>query len=61
MALGLVSYGLSYGISALSGNIYLNFFLFAVTTIPTKAISMWLSNKYVQILLYLQIEIFQHF
>ncbi|XP_053393423.1 solute carrier family 22 member 4-like isoform X2 [Mercenaria mercenaria] len=46
VGLGLISYGISYGVQSLSGNLYLNFFLFALTGIPSKAIALWLQNKF---------------
>ncbi|KAL4240699.1 hypothetical protein ACF0H5_001491 [Mactra antiquata] len=45
MALGLVSYGLSFGIQSLSGNIYLNLFLFSLVGIPSKGLALWLQNR----------------
>ncbi|XP_045211468.2 organic cation transporter protein-like [Mercenaria mercenaria] len=44
-ALGLVSYGLAFEIQALSGNVYLNFFLFSLVGIPSKGIGIWLQNR----------------
>ncbi|KAL4240616.1 hypothetical protein ACF0H5_001407 [Mactra antiquata] len=44
-ALGIVSYGISFGIQSLSGNIYLNFFLFSIVGIPSKVIALWLQNR----------------
>ncbi|XP_060552265.1 organic cation transporter protein-like [Ruditapes philippinarum] len=46
IALGVVSYGISFGIQTLSGNIYLNYFLFSLTSIPTKGIAIWLQNRF---------------
>ncbi|XP_053400509.1 uncharacterized protein LOC123558300 [Mercenaria mercenaria] len=46
LALGIVSFGISFGIQSLSGSIYLNVFLFALTGIPSKAIALWLQNRY---------------
>ncbi|XP_045211659.2 organic cation transporter protein-like [Mercenaria mercenaria] len=46
LALGVVSYGIAFGIQTLSGNIYLNLFLFSITGIPTKGIAIWLQNKF---------------
>jgi len=44
-ALGIVSYGIAFGIQALSGNIFFNMFLFSIVGIPSKAIAMWLQNR----------------
>ncbi|XP_053393411.1 organic cation/carnitine transporter 2-like isoform X2 [Mercenaria mercenaria] len=44
--LGLVSYGIGFGVQALSGNLYFNFFLFSLVGIPSKAIALWLQNSY---------------
>ncbi|XP_060565157.1 organic cation transporter protein-like [Ruditapes philippinarum] len=44
-ALGLVFYGISFGIQALAGNIYLNLFLFSVVSIPAKIITVYLTNR----------------
>ncbi|XP_053378933.1 solute carrier family 22 member 21-like [Mercenaria mercenaria] len=44
-ALGLVFYGISFGIQALAGNIYLNLFLFNLVAIPAKLITVWVTNK----------------
>ncbi|XP_060552261.1 organic cation/carnitine transporter 2-like [Ruditapes philippinarum] len=46
VALGLVSYGIAFGIQSLSGNIYFNLFLFGLTEIPSKAIALWLQNRF---------------
>ncbi|XP_045211159.2 organic cation/carnitine transporter 2-like [Mercenaria mercenaria] len=43
--LGLVGYGLYFGIQKLSGNIYLNAFLFTLCAIPSKSIALWLQNR----------------
>ncbi|XP_052214194.1 solute carrier family 22 member 6-like [Dreissena polymorpha] len=45
VALGLITYGINYGIQGLSGNVYLNIFLFNLATIPTKSVTIWLSNR----------------
>ncbi|XP_053383565.1 solute carrier family 22 member 6-like [Mercenaria mercenaria] len=45
IALGVVGYGLSFGIQTLSGDLYFNLFLFSLTSIPSKAIGMWLTNR----------------
>ncbi|XP_060594867.1 organic cation/carnitine transporter 2-like isoform X2 [Ruditapes philippinarum] len=45
-ALGLVFYGISFGIQALAGNIYLNLFLFSVVSIPAKIITVYLTNRF---------------
>ncbi|XP_053387556.1 solute carrier family 22 member 4-like isoform X2 [Mercenaria mercenaria] len=45
ITLGVVVFGLLFGIQNLSGNLYLNIFLFSLTTIPSKAIATWLSNR----------------
>lgn len=50
-ALGLVSYGLVFGVQALSGNIYFNFFLFNLVGIPSKAVALWLQNRFAVIFL----------
>lgn len=52
-ALGIVSYGISFGIQSLSGNIYLNLFLFSLVGIPSKSIALWLQNRYVTVSLIL--------
>ncbi|XP_053395964.1 organic cation transporter protein-like [Mercenaria mercenaria] len=46
MGLGLVSYGIKYGIQALSGNIFFNLFLFNLCGIPSKGIALWLQNRF---------------
>ncbi|XP_052818707.1 organic cation/carnitine transporter 2-like isoform X2 [Mya arenaria] len=45
-ALGIVSYGILFGIQSLSGNIFFNLFLFSVVGIPAKSIGTWLQNKF---------------
>ena len=45
--LGLISYGIAYGIQRLAGNIYLNMFLFSLVEIPGKFVVLWLLTKYV--------------
>lgn len=45
LAFGLIFYGITYGIQALSGNIYLNLFLFSLTSIPAKVVDLWIQNK----------------
>lgn len=45
-ALGVVSYGIAFGIQTLSGNIYLNLFLFSLTGIPSKSVALWLQNRF---------------
>ncbi|XP_053408167.1 solute carrier family 22 member 4-like isoform X2 [Mercenaria mercenaria] len=44
LALGLLSYGIQYGIQALSGNFFLNLFLFSIITVPATFIAIYLSN-----------------
>ena len=44
-ALGLVFYGISFGIQSLAGNIYLNLFLFSVVGVPGKIITVYLTNR----------------
>ncbi|KAH3855735.1 solute carrier family 22 member 6-A-like [Dreissena polymorpha] len=44
-ALGLIQYGINYGIQGLSGSIYLNIFLFNLATVPTKFVTVWLTNR----------------
>ena len=51
IALGLITYGISFGITRLSGSIYLNLFLFKLVQIPSKSIAIWLQNRYVYVLL----------
>ncbi|XP_052816361.1 organic cation/carnitine transporter 2-like [Mya arenaria] len=46
VALGLVSYGISFGIQSLSGNIFFNLFLFSLVAIPSKGIAVWLQNRF---------------
>ncbi|XP_053385115.1 organic cation/carnitine transporter 2-like [Mercenaria mercenaria] len=46
IALGVVSYGIAFGIQSLSGNIFFNLFLFSLTGIPCKAIALWLQNRF---------------
>ncbi|XP_052786101.1 organic cation/carnitine transporter 2-like [Mya arenaria] len=46
MSLGLVAYGIGFGIQALSGNLYINLFLYNVIQIPTRASTAWLQNKF---------------
>ncbi|XP_060552264.1 organic cation transporter protein-like [Ruditapes philippinarum] len=45
-ALGVVKYGIEFGIQELSGNIYLNVFLFSIVGIPGKAVALWLQNRF---------------
>ncbi|XP_060606511.1 solute carrier family 22 member 4-like [Ruditapes philippinarum] len=45
LALGLLSYGIQYGIKALSGNFFFNLFLFNIISVPTTFIAIILSNK----------------
>ncbi|XP_053385092.1 solute carrier family 22 member 4-like isoform X2 [Mercenaria mercenaria] len=45
LALGMVFYAITFGIQALSGNIYLNLFLFSLAGIPTKVVALWLQNR----------------
>ena len=47
VGIGLAYYGISFGVQALSGNIFVNMVLFNVTGVPTKAIGMWLQNRYI--------------
>ena len=47
VGLGLVSYGVSYGIQKLAGSIYLNLFLFNLVQIPSKGIAIWIQNRFV--------------
>ena len=47
LALGMVLYAITFGIQALSGNIYLNLFLFSIAGIPTKIVALWLQNRFV--------------
>ncbi|XP_060565156.1 solute carrier family 22 member 21-like [Ruditapes philippinarum] len=42
----MVLYAITFGIQALSGNIYLNLFLFSIAGIPTKIIALWLQNRF---------------
>ena len=44
-ALGVIGYGVMFGIQRLSGDIYLNMFLFAMVTIPAKVVTVWLTNR----------------
>ncbi|KAL4228893.1 hypothetical protein ACF0H5_011933 [Mactra antiquata] len=44
LALGLLSYGIQYGIQALSGNLFMNLFLFSVIIIPATLIAIGLCN-----------------
>ncbi|XP_053384617.1 organic cation/carnitine transporter 2-like isoform X2 [Mercenaria mercenaria] len=44
-ALGVVGYGISFGIQSLSGNLYLNLFLFCITSVPSRAVAIFLSNR----------------
>ena len=44
--MGFVGAVIFFGIQTLSGNIYLNLFLFNVVGIPTKVISNWTQNRY---------------
>jgi hypothetical protein len=46
IALGVVAYGISFGIQELSGSIYLNVFLFSIVGIPSKSVALWLQNRY---------------
>ena len=47
IALGFITYGINFGITRLSGSIYLNIFLFKLVQIPSKGIAIWLQNRYV--------------
>ena len=51
-ALGFVSYGLLFGVQALSGNLFLNMFLFTITGVPVKFLGAWLANKLVCFYMY---------
>ena len=44
--MGIIGYGISFGIQRLAGSIYLNMFLFHLVTIPSKFITLWLINRY---------------
>ena len=50
-ALGIVSYGIGFGIPNLAGSIYLNMFIFPAVEIPARFIQPWLLNKYDVIIL----------
>ncbi|WAQ97184.1 ORCT-like protein [Mya arenaria] len=43
---GLAYYGISFGIQSLSGNIYLNMFLFNIVGVPAKTASMVMTNYF---------------
>ncbi|XP_052777401.1 solute carrier family 22 member 21-like isoform X2 [Mya arenaria] len=45
IGLGLISYGIMYGIQTLSGNIYLNLALFNIVPLPVVFLSNFLQNK----------------
>ena len=44
LALGMVSYGIQYGMQALSGDFFLNLFFFSVFTIPSGIVGIALAN-----------------
>ena len=44
LALGMVSYGIQYGMQALSGNFFLNMFFFSVFSIPSGVVGIALAN-----------------
>ncbi|XP_060575042.1 solute carrier family 22 member 4-like isoform X2 [Ruditapes philippinarum] len=44
-ALGVIGYGIGFGIKKLSGNLFLNLFLFSVVSIPSKVITIFLQNR----------------
>ncbi|XP_035825040.1 solute carrier family 22 member 7 [Aplysia californica] len=44
-SLSFVFYGLSFGVSSLAGNIYLNMFLMAVVEIPAQLTTFYFNNK----------------
>ncbi|KAL4228894.1 hypothetical protein ACF0H5_011934 [Mactra antiquata] len=56
LALGLLSYGIQYGIQALSGNLFMNLFLFNVIIIPATFIAIalctWIGRRRTVILTY---------
>ena len=43
--LSLSFYGISFGVSALSGNLYLNIFLLAILELPVRFSTFWFNNK----------------
>ena len=45
--MSLVVYGISFGITSLAGNLYVNMLLMAVIEIPGLPLTFWLMNKYV--------------
>ncbi|KAL4216981.1 hypothetical protein ACF0H5_023438 [Mactra antiquata] len=44
LSLGLISYGIGFGVKKFSGNFFFNLFLFSILSIPSKAIAMYLQN-----------------
>lgn len=45
LSLGVIAYGISFGIKKFSGSFFLNLFLFAIASIPSKSLSIFLQNK----------------
>ncbi|KAL4216307.1 hypothetical protein ACF0H5_024033 [Mactra antiquata] len=44
LSLGLISYGIGFGVKKFSGNFFLNLFLFSILSIPSKSITIYLQN-----------------
>ncbi|XP_045184445.2 solute carrier family 22 member 4-like [Mercenaria mercenaria] len=44
-SLGVISYGIGFGIKKLSGDLFLNIFLFSIVSIPSKVITIFLQNR----------------
>lgn len=45
LSLGVIGYGIGFGIKKLSGNFFLNMFIFAIVSIPSKLLTIYLQNK----------------
>ena len=45
MVIGLADTGILYGVQNLSGNFYLNLFLYKLVQIPAKSLGIWLQNR----------------
>ncbi|WAQ95459.1 S22A4-like protein [Mya arenaria] len=57
LTLGVIGYGVGFGVKEFSGNFYLNLFLFALASIPFKLISIYLQEVLVPGLLYIMIAL----
>ncbi|KAL4240148.1 hypothetical protein ACF0H5_000942 [Mactra antiquata] len=45
-SLDIISYGIYFGIQTLSGNMYMNIFLFSIVGIPSKFLAIYLQNRF---------------